>query len=252
MPRAVLLIFTCLLAAGCGRDRAEQAACRPAEPVQGRREPVRYAVLINGDRERRHQANIADAYGTLREIGFPQDRIFVLSTAHRREPLPAGALRFRPSPDEFERVMDRLAEGAQPGDVVLLYGTGHGDTSEEGESFLELRRGEIWALDLRDEMERLRSDNVIVMDQCFSGGFADAFEGTKSRALIVTTVDAKHPTDCSYFARAFWRSLRARASVRAAFAAALKEHQKALADDPELGSNGLCRSFNGLEDVSLN
>jgi hypothetical protein len=103
---------------------------------------------------------------------------------------------------------------------------------------------------------------VVVLDQCFSGGFGDAFDGTTSRVLVVTTVDAEHPTECTYFAGAFWKSFLepgpadrnrdGKTSVREAFTAAMKAHQEALEGDPELRSTGACRGFNGLEDAFLN
>ncbi len=265
MLRLSLLVLCAIALPGCRSNRADRESCTAKQATQRpvpRRPAEKYAVLVNGDTERRHELNALNAWRTLRAVGFPQDRIFVLTAPDRRVPLPKELIRLRPVQSEFDTVMSKVAGVASAGDIVVIYGTGHGDTSEEGESYLELRTGEVWAFDLRDAVERLRSDTVVVMDQCFSGGFIDAFEDTKSRAIVITTVDREHPTECSYFAEAFWASFihpeRAdrngdgRASVREAFAAALKAHQEALAGDPELRSNGACRSFNGLEDLILN
>ena len=100
------------------------------------------------------------------------------------------------------------------------------------------------------------------MDQCFSGAFADGFRGTRRRAIVITTVDARHETDCYYFAGAFWdaflhpeeadRNHDGKTSVREAFDVAIKAHREGLAGEKELASDGTMLSFNGLEDEVLN
>lgn len=217
----------------------------PAAPARDK-----YAVLLNGDSEHRHKRNIVEAYGALRGLGFEPDHIYTLTPQDRRVHLPARVSRRSPNPNEFWRITDTLVERAKPGDLLFVYATGHGDT-EDGESLVDLRHGELWAKDLRDEIDRWRGDAVIVMDQCFSGGFADALAGTKTRTMIVTTVDAWHETDCSVFAHTFWDALRKLKSVRQTFQAADRAHRKSLADDPELKASASCRSFNGFEDGAL-
>jgi hypothetical protein len=265
-PCSILIL--CLVLSACRSDRTTARPCGPdraAAAAQARQHPARkYAVLVNADLERRHRRNISLAYETLTALGFPLDRIYVLSPRDSRRPPQSPAVRrLAPSPENVSRVLDELARRAEPGDLVVFYGTGHGDTSDEGESLLELRRGELWALDLRDQIERLRSDNVIVLDQCYSGGFAEAFDGIRSRVIVITNTDRDHMTDCYYFARAFWRSFRepaadsnhdGRTSLREAFETAIAAHRKALAadPDPELSANGSFRSFNGFADAFLN
>jgi hypothetical protein len=262
-PFAVVVACSLLLACrGGGPANSAKETCGPAEaePVAPRAR-VKYAVLVNGDSERRHKENIARAYATLGALGFDPARVFVISPPDRSGRLPKQTLRLAPVPDNFWRVMDDLIGVVAPGDLVVLYGTGHGDT-DEGESLLELRKGEVWPSDLREEIDRLRGDSVIVMDQCFSGGFSDAFQGTTSRVIAISSVDSRHPTDCYHFAKTFWESFLhpeladsnrdGKTSVREAFDAALKAHTEALAGDEEVSSNGCYRAFNGLTDVLLN
>lgn len=250
--------------AGCGTQRAARESCGPggeAAAVASSRPQQRWAVILNGDTELRHKQNAILAYRTIRSLGFAPDHVFVLTAPDRRLPLPKGLQRFRAGRQELEEVFGRLAENVARGDLIFIYGTGHGDTSDEGESFLELRSGELWAYDLRDQVEQLPADTVVVMDQCFSGGFADAFDGTPARAIVATSVDGKHSTDCSTFARVFWhafdkgskadRNGDGRISVREAYEVALKAHKRALEGDPELLANGEYRCFNGLEDALL-
>jgi len=136
---------------------------------------------------------------------------------------------------------------------VVIYGTGHGDYDRRG-VFLELRHGRLWPADLRAEVERLPANVIVIMDQCFSGGFVEAFEGTRSRAIVISDVDSKHETYCKYFAETFWDAFLKdhKTSVRQAYEAAMKIHQKELADDPDLKTDGEYRFFNGFTDVTLN
>lgn len=261
MPRAALILVVLAALPACRTVRPEAEACRGESATAQARPPRKYALIVNGDVERRHKMNALSAWRTRRTLGFSENSIFVLTTPDRRVRLPRELLRFRPSVTDYAAVFEKLAASAQPGDIVVIYGTGHGDTSEEGESFLELGRDALWAFDLRDDVDSLASDTVVVMDQCFSGGFSDAFEGTRSRAIVISSVDAKHPTECSYFAEAFWGAFlnpeRAdanrdgRTSVREAFDVAIVAHRDALEGDPELRTNGSCRSFNGLNDLLL-
>lgn len=263
MPRAALILVALAALPACRTVRPEAEACRTgSQSAQAARAPRKYALIVNGDVERRHKLNAVNAWRTLRTLGFSEKNVFVLTAPDRRIRLPRELVRLRPSVAQYAEAFDTLAASAKPGDIVVIYGTGHGDTSEEGESFLELGRDELWAFDLRDDVDSLTSDTVVIMDQCFSGGFTDAFEGTRSRAIVISTVDAKHPTECSYFAEAFWGAFLhpeqadanrdGRTSVREAFNVAIAAHHEALEGDPELRTNGSCRSFNGLNDLLLN
>jgi hypothetical protein len=215
--------------------------------------PQRYAVLANADSARDHQGNIARAYRTLRALGFEEQNIFVVSPKDRRNPVSKRTPVCSPVPAHFAQVMDRLASLTYAGDTVVIYGTGHGDYDRRG-VFLALRHGGLWPADLRAEVERLPAQVIVIMDQCFSGGFVDAFEGTKSKAIVMSDVDSKNETYCAYFAKTFWEAFERdhKTSVHQAFEAAMKVHQKELASDPDLKADGAYRSFNGFADTTLN
>ena len=238
-----------LVLAGCGSARSQappaQAAATP--------HPQRYAVLANADNERDHKGNVARAYRALRALGFEEANIFVVSPRDRRNPLAKRTPVCSPIPAHFTQVMDRLAAITHAGDTVVIYGTGHGDYDDQG-VFLVLRHGVLSPEDLRAEVERLPANVIVIMDQCFSGGFVDAFAGTRSKAIVISDVDSKHETYCRYFAEAFWNAFLRdhKTSVRQAFEAAMKVHQKELATDPDLKADGAYRFFNGFGDAKLN
>lgn len=253
------VVALCLALAGCGSPSPQPPRAQATHACS--RLPHRYAVLVNSDTASDHKHNVSRAYRTLRTLGFDARDIFVLSPRDRHNPVAFATPFYKPFPENFASVMHHLAGAVSAGDLVVVYGTGHGDT-DQGESLLELRRGELWAGDLRDEVDRLRGNTVVVMDQCFSGGFIDAFKGTKSRAIVIATVDRDHMTYCGAFAQAFWDSFlhpeRAdlnhdgKTSIREAFAVAAEAHRKDLAGDPELRATAACASFNGFDDAVLN
>lgn len=255
-----LLLLGSLLLTGCGAGSPGRSPCRTARAEP--RRPEKYAILLNGDTERRHKDNIAEAYRTLRALGFEGRHIFVLSPRDRRAALLSETLRLAPVASNVGRALDRVGAEIRRGDLLLVYGTGHGDITDDGEGYLALRRGELWPDELRDELERLPADTVVVMDQCFSGAFADAFQGTQHRAIVISTVDARHETDCEYFTPAFWgsflhpekadRNRDGKTSVREAFELAIQAHREGLAGDKELTAGGSYHAFNGFSDTLLN
>ncbi|HEY1205889.1 MAG: hypothetical protein ABSH46_02145 [Bryobacteraceae bacterium] len=247
--RVAVCVTLTLVLTGCGSGRSQ--AQEPG--AAGTAHPQRYAVLANADSARDHEGNVACAYRTLRALGFDEENIFVVSPKDRRNPPAKRTPVCSPVPAHFAQVMDRLASLTHAGDTVVIYGTGHGDYDRRG-VFLELRHGRLWPADLRAEVERLPANVIVIMDQCFSGGFVEAFEGTRSRAIVISDVDSKHETYCKYFAETFWDAFLKdhKTSVRQAYEAAMKIHQKELADDPDLKTDGEYRFFNGFTDVTLN
>jgi hypothetical protein len=252
------LLLGAVLAAGCGDRPARRAACAAPHGLK----PDKYALLLNGDAERRHKQNVAAAYATLRALGFAANHVFVVSPRDRRARLLPETLRLTPAADNVFRALDDLAGRLRRGDLLLVYGTGHGDLTDDGEAYLAFRRGELWPDELRERVEPLAADTVIVMDQCFSGAFAEGFRGTPSRTIVISTVDARHETDCEFFAGAFWdaflhpeaadRNRDGKTSVHEAFEVAIEADRQGLADDKDLASDGAYDAFNGFADALLN
>ncbi len=255
IPAIAAALFAVLT--GCGSPAPQTRRAAAQMPAHQSR---KYALLINGDGEVRHKRNILRAYQTLRKLGFEDANILVLSTEDPRTRRTCSAGQ-RPTLKHLEDTMDRLAGVLTSADLLVVYGTGHGDFYE-GESTLGLWRDELYASELRDEVEALPARAVIVMDQCYSGGFLDAFKGTNARVISMATVDSRHETDCYYFARAFWDSFLhpeqadanhdGKTSVHEAFETALKMHKRALAGEPGLFTSGAYRAFNGFNDAVLN
>ena len=238
------------------RRRAAPAAPRPSSrrPRPPSRTLQRYAVLANADNARDHKGNIARAYRALRALGFDERNIFVVSPKDRRASLSKLHSGVQPHPGQ-------LRPGDGPACLPHARRRHGGDLRDRPRglsiaagAFLVLRHGELLPADLRTEVERLPARVIVIMDQCFSGGFVDAFEGTRSKAIVISDVDSKHETYCAYFARTFWDALERdhRTSVRQAFDAAMKVHQKELAGDPDVKTDGAYRSFNGFADATLN
>ena len=254
------LVVLSLILAGCGGGSSARTPCSVSQAAP--RPPGKYAILLNGDTERRHKENVAEAYRTLRALGFQARNICVLSPRDRRAGLLPETLRLAPVRTNLAPAFDAVGAEIRRGDLLVVYGTGHGDITEDGEGYLALRHGEFWPDELREELERLPADPVVIMDQCFSGAFADGLRGTQHRAIVITTVDARHETDCEYFAPAFWRAFLhpekadrnrdGKTSVREAFEVAIEAHHNGLAGDKDLSADGSYHAFNGFADALLN
>lgn len=114
---------------------------------------------------------------------------------------------------DVQRAIARFFSGKKPGDVLLLYFSGHGIRDDRGDLYLALRDTEsallsgtaIPAAFITAEMDRSRSKRqVLILDCCHSGAFsrgmkgaagssvgtATVFEGTGSGRVVLTATDS--------------------------------------------------------------
>src|SRR5690606_18966213 len=139
-------------------------------------------------------------------------------------------------------VLGFLAREVDDNDCLLVYTTGHG-IREQRQSALCLNDGLILEEDLVRYMRSVRpAVAVVLMDQCFSGGFADALERGAPGVIAIANTDDRHETYCEYFATTFWTSMLqpeadmngdGRVSLDESFELAMAVHRLALAETPE-------------------
>lgn len=204
-----------------------------------------YAVLINGDSSDLHNLNIERSYEVLRTLGVPDENLYVLSNSNPRPDAQAEAstlVTARATTGNLANVLAYVAGEIDENDCLLVYTTGHGIRAK-GQSAVVLNDGLMMETDLIKELKRMTpAVSVVVMDQCFSGGFADAIEKAGLNAIAITSTDSRHETYCEYFAGAFWLSMiepeadinrDGRVSLNECYDVAMSLHQMALADTPE-------------------
>lgn len=215
------------------------AAAKPRSRDEGRL----FAVLVNGDTSVLHNRNVERAYEVLKTLGTPDENIYILSNSN---PRPAAAdsslVTARATTGNLSNVLYYLSGEVDRDDCVVLYTTGHGD-QRRGQSTLCMNDGFVYEKDLVKQLKAIEPASVaVVMDQCFSGGFVDAFERADMDVLAMADTDGDHETYCEYFAAAFWFGLLepaadidsdGRISFNESYEVAMEIHRLALADTPE-------------------
>lgn len=234
---------------------------------------TKYAVLFNADTStvsaKVHAGNITHAYKTLRAHGFAEQNIFILSPKNPRGPLAMRSDALVTSPGSrlnLDKVVDRLAQISTRRDLVLIYTTGHG-VQNKGDSWLEAQTSPVSryfysGTRFRQRIPRIPSaTTVVVMDQCYSGGFSMKFKDldtTTSHIIAIANTDDQHTTYCEYFAAAFWDAFGDRrcdlngdgaVSVDEAYEAAMKVHRKKLARRDPGEVNGQYTCTGGVKDT---
>lgn len=203
-----------------------------------------YAVLVNGDPSPLHTGNVEYAYQVLRSLGVPEGNIFVLS---HTDPRPGASdkaplVTAQATTRNLRNVLYHLSRQADANDCLLLYCTGHG-IREDAQSALCLDDGLYTSSQMAKSLEDVKAGvTVVLMDQCFSGGFADRLARSSRNVVAMTNTDGRHDTYCEYFAAAFWTSLLEPAadldedgsvSFAESYEVAMAVHRLALADTPE-------------------
>lgn len=201
----------------------------------------KYAIIINGggsapkDNFIRYWNNCSLMYKTLIEKNYSRENIFVLSsdgtstnvdTNTGADPYDGGSL-FSQDLDldcdgtndigyaatksdvstVFDLIKDKLEEDYKSN--IFIYVTDHGYLPTDGSSSADVR---LWLWDglmspegFFKELRKLNKANFIqiVMDECYSGGFADELKKTDIKAVIATSCNynqqAKSTSSYSYF-----------------------------------------------------
>ena len=159
--------------------------------------PHLYAVIINGgfndyNNHIRYWNDMSAIYCTITQVyGYMPENIYVHSTtgtaAHNHGSLDLDNddiddIEYPAYKPDIESTFQALANEMEPDDQLFVYVTDHGDTTVTGESYIVL-----WDIDgdwYVDPNERITSSEltdmlepfncaeiIVVMEQCFSGGF---------------------------------------------------------------------------------
>jgi hypothetical protein len=217
---------------------------------------AQFALIVNGDDSFTHNYNVSLALASLRQLGYSPRNTLILAPASLAVAEVAGepgAWRHPATEQGMRQALARLRERLRPGDLLLVYLTGHGYRMF-GRTSLGLQDGSITARDLMQRLAEIPFGKlVLIADQCYSGGFVNAAVALGRDVVAVSSADDRHEVRCEPFIRPLWLAAVAAesdgkrngfVSVEEAFQVAVDglRHAGAAADRgaPQLAASGSC------------
>jgi hypothetical protein len=179
---------------------------------------VRYAILFSGMTERRNLNGLEFCYRILVEqFGFHSQNVYALtydgSLRTIDDPLGGAAVQAQWPGDSTEYRLKVVGEGSRQGlgnvlntlklkltkdDLLFINTTGHGGNYGDGRGpFLVTypRRARYWMGDFCADLTQLppHRSMVVLMAQCFAGGFNDALlQSTSAVRTYIASASARH------------------------------------------------------------
>jgi hypothetical protein len=210
LPSAGMAASSGPMAAGVATDGNGRAARQPVAR--------QFALIVNGDDAFTHNMNVALALTALPRLGYAPADTFALAPAAgvanaaedtdgngRGGTAGAASVWRRDASDEgLRQAVSSLRERLRPGDVLLVYLTGHAYRAF-GHTVLGLRHGSISANDLLQRIAVLPFGKLILIaDPCYSGGFVTAAVALGRNVVAVSSTDEHHEVRCEPFVRPLW------------------------------------------------
>jgi hypothetical protein len=226
---------------------------------------AQYALIVNGDDSFTHNYNVTLALASLSQLGYPPQNTLVLAppasadAATPAAPAAPGAAAApapwrRPATEQgLRQALAQLRDRLRPGDQLLVYLTGHGYRMF-GRTSLGLQGGSVGARELMQRLGELPFGKLILIaDQCYSGGFANAALALGRNVVAVSSTDDRHEVRCEPFIRPLWLAAVAAesdtrgngfVSVEEAFQVAAESLRQAGGgsdgDTPRIAASGTC------------
>jgi hypothetical protein len=190
------------------------SASLPSQPAgTGTGGAAQFALIVNGDDSFTHNYNVALSLASLSQLGYAPQNTLVLAppaSADAGGSATAGAAAGpapwrRPATEQgLRQAFAQLRDRMRPGDLLLVYLTGHGYRMF-GRTSLELQGGSITARELMQRLGELPFGKLILIaDQCYSGGFANAALALGRNVVAVSSTDDRHEVRCEPFIRPLW------------------------------------------------
>jgi hypothetical protein len=211
--RCPALACTALLAALVLTASAAVAAATAATPIPSRPASAasatagqQYALIVNGDDSFTHNYNVSLALASLRQLGYAPQHMVILAPASLASPdVPAAPAWRHPATEQgLRQALALLRQRLRPGDLLLVYLTGHGYRMF-GRTSLGLQDGSITARDLMQALGEIPFGKLILIaDQCYSGGFVNAAVALGRNVVAVASADDRHEVRCEPFIRPLW------------------------------------------------
>ena len=263
LPVAVVAALVGALAWFAATAPVAASASLPSRPAgTGTGGATQFALIVNGDDSFTHNYNVALSLASLSQLGYAPQNTLVLAPAASADAAgsaPAGAAAGpapwrQPATEQgLRQAFAQLRGRMRSGDLLLVYLTGHGYRMF-GRTSLELQGGSITARELMQRLSELPFGKLILIaDQCYSGGFANAALALGRNVVAVSSTDDRHEVRCEPFIRPLWLAAVAAesdtrgngfVSVEEAFQVAADGLRQGGADSggeaPHLAASGTC------------
>ncbi|MBV8201382.1 MAG: caspase family protein [Acidobacteria bacterium] len=208
--RLVALALAAAMAFAAAAAAAAPLAAQPASSTAAAAAaaaPTQYALIVNGDDSFTHNYNVSLALASLRQLGYAPQNTLILAPASVVSPAVSGepAAWRRPATEQgLRQALALLRERLRPGDLLLVYLTGHGYRMF-GRTSLGLQDGSITARELMQKLGEIAFGKLILIaDQCYSGGFVNAAVALGRDVVAVSSTDDRHEVRCEPFIRPLW------------------------------------------------
>ncbi|HXO28150.1 MAG TPA: hypothetical protein VOA80_12445, partial [Thermoanaerobaculia bacterium] len=210
LPVAVVAALLGALAWFAATAPVAASASLPSRPAgTGTGGATQFALIVNGDDSFTHNYNVALSLASLSQLGYAPENTLVLAppaSADGAGSAAAGPTPWRQPATEqgLRQAFAQLRGRMRSGDRLLVYLTGHGYRMF-GRTSLELQGGSITAHELMQRLAELPFGKLILIaDQCYSGGFANAALALGRNVVAVSSTDDRHEVRCEPFIRPLW------------------------------------------------
>lgn len=159
---------------------------------------TKIAIIINQDSEARHLSNVENSLTALEKQGYETHVFSTQKPGTKPDHLHVGV-----DKAELHQKIADLKSRVTANDEVLVYTTGHGGNIEEAPTLCDSNQ------DCSDDSIFTllhfanAKQNIIVMDQCYSGGLAKLFSQSPN-TLFVSAGTGKEIVVCQNFSPNFW------------------------------------------------
>jgi hypothetical protein len=231
---AIVLLAFVLLACGQAPDPKAKLNPKPKPPessvgLRPEKEAApsdsfssarKFAFLISGNTEERHEKNLALVYKTLLWCGFGKENIYILDGEGRKN--SRYAVDGRANRKNIRAVFTDLQRRMNDGDFLFIYTTDHGGRDMRTfpgrgglikVSTLSLPGSEkdLDEIEFAEYVDRLKFRiGVFVFDQCLSGGFAERAAGRNR--ITISACKRDEDSDDNTFPQTFFKSFRLKAA----------------------------------------
>ncbi|MFO1519729.1 MAG: HEAT repeat domain-containing protein [bacterium] len=158
----------------------------------------KFALIVNGDTEERHLANVEQAMKALKAEGA-----YEISVASPKAPAAMADSFALPDAGSLKGLINGLQSKMDDDDLLVVYVTGHGGKGAQEEGCADLSSGCYSLSDFSAELKKLPyGKRLVVMDQCLAGASLPLFADSKS--TVITLGSPKEVVSCDSFAPFFW------------------------------------------------